>query len=176
MRRSSLALLLLLTACSSSTRTATLGSPGPVPPTTPSSTPAPSSPAAQSLPTPSLTPSPAARRTASAASAATSAGRPSLSPSPRTSPARAGRTFAVSQVTGYRFSPSSLTLRSGDGVLVTNTDLATHTFTITQLGVDSGSMAQGDTFRYTFRAPGDYRFVCTPHQSLGMTGTLTVTP
>jgi plastocyanin len=81
----------------------------------------------------------------------------------------------VAEVTGDRFSPSTLTLRSGDRVLVMNRDLGAHTFTIRALGVDSGSMGQGDTFRYAFRAPGRYTFVCTYHESLGMTGTLTVT-
>jgi plastocyanin len=69
-----------------------------------------------------------------------------------------------------------VSLRRGDGVLVTNKHVATHTFTVDALGVDSGSMAQGDTFRYVFRAPGRYTFYCRPHESLGMTGTLTVTP
>jgi plastocyanin len=96
-------------------------------------------------------------------------------PRPTPSPTRSGATFGVDEVTGDRFSPSALTLHSGDSVLVTNKDLAAHTFTISSLGVDSGNMGQGDTFRYRFRAPGTYTFVCTYHSGLGMTGTLTVT-
>jgi plastocyanin len=96
-------------------------------------------------------------------------------PVPTPSPTRSGATFGLDEVTGDRFSPSSLTLRSGDQVLVTNKDLAAHTFTISGLGVDSGNMGQGDTFRYRFRAPGRYTFVCTYHESFGMTGTLNVT-
>lgn len=176
MRHRSVALVLLLTACSSGTRTTTLSSPGPVLPTTPSSTPAPSSPAAQPSPTPSLTPSPAPRRTASAVPTVAPVATTRPTPSPTPSPTRSGATFRVDEVTGDRFSPSTLTLRSGDYVLVTDTDpLAPHNFTVRALGVRSGNMGQGDTFRYRFMAPGTYAFVCTIHEAAGMTGTLHVT-
>jgi plastocyanin len=90
--------------------------------------------------------------------------------------APAGATVGVDEVTGDRFSPSSVTLHVGDSVLVTNRDaVAPHTFTISALGVESGGMSQGQTFRYRFTSPGRYTFVCTYHESIGMTGTLTVT-
>lgn len=179
MRRVPLALLLLLAACSSGSRTTTLGSPGPQPPTTPAATPAPSSPAAQPSPTPAPTPSPSLspvpRRTVAAVSSPLP-GRATPSPSPSPSPKRSTATFGVDEVTGDRFSPSTLTLRAGDEVLVTDRDpLAPHNFTVRALGVRSGDMAQGDTFRYRFTAPGSYAFVCTIHEGAGMTGTLTVT-
>jgi plastocyanin len=82
---------------------------------------------------------------------------------------------AVDEVTGNRFSPSSLTLHVGDSVLVTDKDaVAPHTFTISALGVDSGGMSQGETFRFRFTTPGRFTFVCTYHEGVGMTGTLTV--
>lgn len=78
-------------------------------------------------------------------------------------------------VSGNAFSPSSLRIRSGDSVLVTDTDRgAPHDFTVRALGVRSGTMGQGDTFRYRFTAPGTFSFVCTIHEGAGMTGTLTV--
>jgi plastocyanin len=81
----------------------------------------------------------------------------------------------VDEVTGDRFSPGSVTLHVGDSVLVTDTDaVAPHTFTISALGVDSGGMSQGDTFRFRFTRAGRFTFVCSYHQAAGMTGTLTV--
>jgi len=81
----------------------------------------------------------------------------------------------IAEVTGDRFSPSTVTLHVGDSVLVTDQDsVAPHTFTVGALHVDSGAMSQGQTFRYRFTTPGRYTFVCSYHQSLGMTGTLTV--
>lgn len=77
-------------------------------------------------------------------------------------------------VGGNRFSPDTLTLRGGDSVLVTNRDQVPHDFTISELGVESGVMHQGDTFRYRFGPPGTFTFVCTIHDP-GMEGTLTVT-
>lgn len=76
-------------------------------------------------------------------------------------------------LTGNRFAPDTLTLRAGDAVLVTNRDLVPHDFTIHELGVESGEMNQGSTFRRTLAATGTYTFVCTRHR--GMEGTLTVT-
>jgi len=33
---------------------------------------------------------------------------------------------------------------------------------------------RGGTYEYTFEVPGTYDYVCVPHESLGMTGTVTV--
>jgi plastocyanin len=33
---------------------------------------------------------------------------------------------------------------------------------------------RGETFEYTFDVPGQYDYVCIPHESLGMTGTINV--
>ncbi|HUR15346.1 MAG TPA: plastocyanin/azurin family copper-binding protein [Mycobacteriales bacterium] len=101
---------------------------------------------------------------------------PRRTASPSASPTRVPRTYAVDMVDGERFSPSAVRLRAGDELLVTDQDpLGPHDFTVGALGVRSGQMSQGDTFRYRFNATGTFRFVCTLHESSGMTGTLTVT-
>jgi len=77
-------------------------------------------------------------------------------------------------VTGNHFSPTSLTLRRWDYVLVTDKDVAApHTFTIDALNVHSGQMTQGDTFTYRFTTTGSFSFRGEVHPS--MTGTVTVT-
>jgi plastocyanin len=37
-------------------------------------------------------------------------------------------------------------------------------------------MFTGDEFRHTFTVPGEYRYVCVPHDMVGMVGTVIVEP
>lgn len=39
---------------------------------------------------------------------------------------------------------------------------------------DSGFLAAGDTFEYTFTVPGRYDYICRPHESAEMFGTVIV--
>jgi plastocyanin len=75
-------------------------------------------------------------------------------------------------VTGYRFSPSTLTIAVGDSVKAHNGDNVTHTFTGPSW--DSGNMGPGAAMSFRFTKAGTFSFYCTPHRNLGMTGTLTV--
>lgn len=76
-------------------------------------------------------------------------------------------------IAGYQFSPKNLTIAVGDAVRAHNSDTMTHTFTGPTW--DSGDVPPGGYSRvFRFTTPGTYRFFCKPHQSLGMTGTLTV--
>ncbi|EJN56852.1 plastocyanin/azurin family copper-binding protein [Halogranum rubrum] len=40
--------------------------------------------------------------------------------------------------------------------------------------VSGGLLATGDTYEHTFDVTGTYEYVCIPHESSGMTGTVTV--
>lgn len=97
-------------------------------------------------------------------------------PAPKPSPTRAGSTFSIDELQTDRYSPSTLTLRLGDYVLVTNRSVnVPHTFSITALGLDSMQPNNGDQTRYRFSTKGTFNFFCDYHQSVGMTGTITVT-
>ena len=61
----------------------------------------------------------------------------------------------------------------GDTVTVTNNDGVPHTWTSTDGAFDSGSLAEGDEFSFTFDEAGEYSFFCAIHPA--MTGTITVT-
>lgn len=74
--------------------------------------------------------------------------------------------------TGFRFSPSSLTIAVGDTVRVHNGDVDAHTFTGSSF--DSGNMDPGAVKSFRFPKAGTFAFVCTYHQAQGMKGTLTV--
>jgi plastocyanin len=76
---------------------------------------------------------------------------------------------------GFVFAPSTLTVKMGDSLAVTNVGTASHTFTITGKGIDvvnSPGQSQNVTINL---APGTYQFICRFHVNLGMKGTLTVT-
>jgi len=181
MRRSPVLLTLLLAACSSGGPKALVSSspsPSELSPTPSASTAAVASPAATTARvTASPTPSPRASRSPSPSAKPRRTHAPSPTPSPTPAATRKAATYGVSQVTGDRFSPSTLTLRVGDYVLVTDKDnVAPHTFTIDALNVDSGGMSQGDTYRYRFLKAGTFDFICSYHENVGMTGTVTVKP
>jgi plastocyanin len=41
---------------------------------------------------------------------------------------------------------------------------------------DSGFLRPGETYSYTFKSPGIYKYVCAPHETSGMIGKITVVP
>jgi plastocyanin len=73
----------------------------------------------------------------------------------------------------YQFSPRAVGIRCGDAVAVTNNSTADHTWSPTHGGFrDSGNMAAGAHYSYTFRYRGKFSFYCAYHPY--MTGTVTV--
>ena len=74
---------------------------------------------------------------------------------------------------GFRFSPSTLTIAVGDRVTARNADTTGHTFTDSPTW-DSGNVAPGASYTYRFTKAGRYDFVCSYHAGGGMTGTITV--
>ena len=40
---------------------------------------------------------------------------------------------------------------------------------------DSGLVNAGVSFKHTFDVAGDYKYICTPHEAMGMIGTIKVT-
>jgi len=179
MRRCVLALVLALSACSSGSGTTSLASPSAPPSTalTPGTavTTAPASSSPQASLSPLTTGAPTPRRTASPTRSPRPSPTASKTKSPTPSPTRAGKTYTIDEVLGDRFSPSHVTLRVGDGVLVENSDSTDHTFTVSALGKDSGNMGPGATYRLTFTKAGSFAFVCSYHENLGMSGSVTVT-
>jgi|SRR5437667_648938 len=79
-------------------------------------------------------------------------------------------------MTEYVFTPKSSSINFGDSVKWTNGGTVAHTSTSnTPLSLwDSGSVPVGSTFTFAFTAGGKYQYHCTFHQSLGMTGTVSV--
>ena len=61
----------------------------------------------------------------------------------------------------------------GTTVVVMNTDAAPHTWSADDGTFDSGAIAPGETFEFTFTDVGEFAYFCNFHPS--MTGTIVVT-
>lgn len=105
------------------------------------------------------------------ATTTTTSGR--YSSAPTGSPARPAAAGSTLSIKDFSFTPAALTVKSGTKVTVTNNDSATHTWTATDKTFDSGDLATGKSFTFTFTKPGTYSFVCSIHAA--MHGTVTVT-
>ena len=93
----------------------------------------------------------------------------SVAPAGTPQPTIKGKIVEVS-IQGFAFNPASVTISTGDTVRWTNQDSATHT--VKGSSFESGSLAQGDTYEFTFTEPGVYDYACSIHPS--MKGTVTV--
>ena len=82
-----------------------------------------------------------------------------------------GTTHSV-DISGFAFNPGQLTIAVGDTVTWTNSDSTAHTATADDGTFDSGNLANGDTFSYTFTEVGTVSYTCSYHSS--MTGSITV--
>jgi plastocyanin len=76
-------------------------------------------------------------------------------------------------IANFAFAPDSRSVRVGDSVKWTNKDGATHTVTADDGAFDSGNLAGGKSFSFTFDEAGTYAYHCNIHRR--MTGTVTVT-
>ena len=64
------------------------------------------------------------------------------------------------------------TVAVGDTIEVVNEDTVGHTWTATGGEFNSGTLATGDTFEFTFEEAGEFDYFCSIHPD--MTGTITV--
>jgi plastocyanin len=61
------------------------------------------------------------------------------------------------------FNPGTLTIKVGETVTWTNKDSYAHTVTSNNGSFDSGNMASGETFSFTFNTVGTYSYYCSIH-------------
>ena len=89
----------------------------------------------------------------------------------------AQQAVAVDMLAGpTRFEPAEITVPVGTTVTWT-TRSGSHTTTSDTGLWDSGErLPVGQSFSFTFTAPGEYAYYCTPHRDSGMVGKVTVTP
>lgn len=75
-------------------------------------------------------------------------------------------------IAGRAFSPGALSVRAGTTVTWTNRDGNEHTVTADGGAFDSGTLADGQSFSFTFAAPGSFAYFCAIHPN--MRGTVKV--
>ena len=78
----------------------------------------------------------------------------------------------VIEISGMSFDSNDLTINVGDSVTWQNSDSGSHTATADGGEFDSGTLANGESFTFTFTTAGTYTYHCGIHSS--MTGTITV--
>lgn len=70
------------------------------------------------------------------------------------------------ELTNLQFVPQGIRIKPGTTVTWENKEVALHNVSSIEsvfLSTPQGDMKQGDTFSYTFDAPGTYRYQCTFH-------------
>jgi plastocyanin len=90
-----------------------------------------------------------------------------------------GNAVATSSVTvkDFSFDPSCIKILAGETVTWTNTGMASHTVTSDSgapVSFDSHALGDSGTFSFTFNSAETVKYHCTPHESLGMKGTVIV--
>jgi plastocyanin len=93
-----------------------------------------------------------------------------------TAPAEAGAPLTV-DAKDNAFAPKTIAAKAGDiTITVKNTGAAPHTFTSAELNADQAIDPGKETsITLTGVKAGTYKFVCKYHETLGMTGEITVT-
>lgn len=82
-------------------------------------------------------------------------------------PARAADHAVLIQ--DFAFGPATMTVAVGDTVTWTNADSAPHTVSAENGAFDSGNVDEGQTFSFTFTAPGTYAYRCDYHNEMAAT-------
>ena len=102
---------------------------------------------------------------------ATVSSTPTNTPTPTASqtPACCHPTISVVE---FAFQPNTITVHAGDTVRWANNGIAPHTTTSTDHW-DSETLAQGQSFDFTFNTPGTYPYQCSIHPAL-MAGVVVV--
>ena len=95
---------------------------------------------------------------------------PATSPAatPDTGPSTEPAAFEVS-LAGRSFNPAVLEVTVGDTVTWINDDDTEHTVSAIDGAFDSGELAQGASFSFTFDSPGEYRYLCLFHSEMQAT-------
>jgi len=106
----------------------------------------------------------------------TSPSSPAPVPTPVPTPGGASSAISIpvgAEVLGNRaFTPDQVEIDAGTTVTWTNTDSVAHTSTSNASGWDSGIIAPGRQFSFTYQTPGTFPYHCAIHP--GMVGTVVV--
>lgn len=80
-----------------------------------------------------------------------------------------GGTNPTVTIYNMAFSPSALTVKAGTTVTWMNDENMSHTVTSDNGTFSSGTLRQGNTFKYTFSSAGTYPYHCNLHAGMNAT-------
>jgi len=89
-------------------------------------------------------------------------GRAQAASSPAASQARI-HTISIS---GFKFVPDTLTVKTGETIEWKNEDTVVHTATADDKTFDSGNIAPGKSWTFVAGKPGTYNYICTIHPNM----------
>ena len=69
-------------------------------------------------------------------------------------------------IKGFAYTPATLTVKVGTTVKWTNNDSVAHTVTSDTGLFDSGELASGDSYSFTFSQAGTFAYHCAMHPSM----------
>jgi plastocyanin len=75
----------------------------------------------------------------------------------------ADKTAGAVKIRNFAFSPASLTIKKGESVTWTNEDSTSHTIASDSNVFQSGTLANGQTFSFTFNTAGQFPYHCSIH-------------
>src|SRR5579872_3628064 len=78
-------------------------------------------------------------------------------------PAKSSESSPVVHIVNYAFNKATLTVKANTTVTFVNQDSDAHTVTSTTGAFDSKGMDTNDTWKYTFKKPGTFTYICALH-------------
>jgi plastocyanin len=82
---------------------------------------------------------------------------------PTATPARVQINDVGPDIHQWHFEPRDVTIQPGTTVIWHNAGKQTHTVTADDKSFDSGNVASGGDWQWTFQHTGDFVYHCTPH-------------
>ena len=111
------------------------------------------------------------RRTARAIAAVLVAGWAALACFVALAPTAQATSSHAVVMSNYAFAPSAITVHVGDSISWTNHDQAPHNIATTSapVAINSPTLSDGQSWSYTFTAPGTYHYICGVHPDMQAT-------
>jgi plastocyanin len=86
-------------------------------------------------------------------------------------PAQTAQTAPAVLIQGFKFQPADLTVKVGDSVQFTNSDIVPHN-AVSAGKFDSGKLQKGQSWKYVAKEKGTFDYLCTLHPN--MKGRITI--
>ena len=75
-------------------------------------------------------------------------------------------------ISDYKYEPADITIKAGESVTWTNEDSVQHNAAADENAFEGPLLSKGESYTFTFDAPGIYPYHCTPHPFMKATVTV----